>query len=650
MQSATSDATITSAVSPLVLEKATSAIEKHLVKAAANAENRAASALAGRRLLTHPVPLETILAEYNAEDDTKPLASSSTRHLLQYNPSPLRLSGEEASPYCSYQQDTSFTIDYAAGKGLDDGFVNGTDPGACCAACLFRLDCFAWTVKTGLGQPLDGCYLRGETYGTETVAGWVSGTMSPDVTWHPPSTPNPRSLPAGRSKYGSALKMVSKFFAAQRSGAISDNTVPWRGDSHLDDVVPGGWYDAGDTLKINFPMSSTVSFISWAMISFPRAFSSSGSTAPYLQQLRVANNYLLGCYDEKNKKYIGQIGDPDIDHNNWGRPEDNHDYRPAYVWEANMTASELLSSAAAAWASSALVFKSSDPNYAKTLTNKAKSIYAWAKTGPKGKYSNYYKRAVHSIYPSTDYVDDLAWAAAWLYKATGDKDYLKDAESFWKSDADNADLYPGWDSVWVPTAVLMRQIGRSGVKVPGKEMYDNFYEKEFLPSWLKADGTNEIARTPKGMTYPSWSMWGNLQFSTTTAMLMLQDNIGNKSPVMRKAELKYAQRQVDYALGSTGRSFVVGWGSSPPKDIHDAPASCADPPEVCNWQNFHMKAGNPQIVYGALVAGPGGKKRYPDKPDFYLDVREDYITNEVSLNYNSGLVGALAGLYAFTAP
>ncbi|KAL4516484.1 hypothetical protein Ndes2526B_g05083 [Nannochloris sp. 'desiccata'] len=649
-RSASSDAEINNAVNSLVLEKATSAIEMHLLKAAAKASAHAASAHAGRRLLTHPVPLETIFAEYNIEEEAENsvVASSSTRHLLQYSPSPLRLSNEEASPYCSFQQDTSFTVDYASGKGLENGFIEGTDPGACCAACLFRLDCFAWTVKIGLRYPLDGCYLRGRSYGTANVTGWISGTMSSDVTWEPPATPKPGKLPAGKKKYGDVLKLTANFFSAQRSGEISDDSVPWRGNSHLDDAVPGGWYDAGDTLKLNFPMSTSVSFISWAMISFPKAFRSNGATAEYMKQLRVATDYLLGCYDENAKKYIGQIGHPNIDHNNWGRPEDNNDNRPAFVWEGDMTASDLLSSAAAAWASSSILFKNTDPSYSNVLKKKARAIYSWAKSAPNGRYSAYYKDAVGSIYPSTDYVDDLTWAAAWLYKATGDRSYLKDAEGFWKSDAGSADIYPGWDSVWVPTAVLMRQIGRSGVKIPGKKMYDSFYEKQFLPTWLTADGTNSVTRTPKGMTHPSWSMWANLQFSTTTAMLMLQDTIGNKSPPMRKAELKYATREVNYVLGSTGRSFIVGWGKSPPKNIHHAPSTCADSPEVCNWQNYFMKAGNAQTVYGAMVAGPGGKKRYPDKPDYYLDVRSDYVTNEVSLNYNAGLVGALAGMYAFS--
>ena len=34
-------------------------------------------------------------------------------------------------------------------------------------------------------------------------------------------------------------------------------------------------------------------------------------------------------------------------------------------------------------------------------------------------------------YNSTSFRDDLAWAASWMYKATGDADYLGDAYGFW---------------------------------------------------------------------------------------------------------------------------------------------------------------------------------------------------------------------------
>merc|ERR1711872_145896 len=59
--------------------------------------------------------------------------------------------------------------------------------------------------------------------------------------------------------YGEAIDLSLQFYEAQRSGKLpSDNRVPWRGDSALDDAVPGGYYDAGDLVKFGFPMAATV--------------------------------------------------------------------------------------------------------------------------------------------------------------------------------------------------------------------------------------------------------------------------------------------------------------------------------------------------------------------------------------------------------
>ena len=41
--------------------------------------------------------------------------------------------------------------------------------------------------------------------------------------------------------YASVLDLSLRFYEAQRSGPLpSDNRVPWRGDSALEDAVPGG--------------------------------------------------------------------------------------------------------------------------------------------------------------------------------------------------------------------------------------------------------------------------------------------------------------------------------------------------------------------------------------------------------------------------
>ena len=57
--------------------------------------------------------------------------------------------------------------------------------------------------------------------------------------------------------YGQVLGLSWLFYEGQRSGKLpSNNRVPWRGDSALNDQAPdgsdlsGGWYDAGGVLEM----------------------------------------------------------------------------------------------------------------------------------------------------------------------------------------------------------------------------------------------------------------------------------------------------------------------------------------------------------------------------------------------------------------
>ena len=61
---------------------------------------------------------------------------------------------------------------------------------------------------------------------------------------------------------------------------------------------------------------------------------------------------------------------------------------------------------------------------------------------------------------------------------------------------------------------------------------------------------------------------------------------------------------MEYALGSIGRSFVVGFGINPPTQPHHASSSCPiDPEENCDWDDYDIDAPNPITLYGALVGG-----------------------------------------------
>ena len=66
-------------------------------------------------------------------------------------------------------------------------------------------------------------------------------------------------------------------------------------------------------------------------------------------------------------------------------------------------------------------------------------------------------------------------------------------------------------------------------------------------------------------------------------------------------------------------------------------SSCPKRPAKCGWEAYSQPGPNPQILYGALVSGP-------DENDYYEDKREEYVYNEVTLDYNAGFQSAVAGL------
>ena len=103
---------------------------------------------------------------------------------------------------------------------------------------------------------------------------------------------------------------------------------------------------------------------------------------------------------------------------------------------------------------------------------------------------------------------------------------------------------------------------------------------------------------------------------------------------------EYALGQIEYMLGSTGRSFVCGFGNNPPTHPHHRSSSCPSSGS-CDWNNFNNPGPNPQTLYGALVGGPQNQGS-----DQISDRRDDYVESEVTTDYNAGFQSTLAGLLA----
>lgn len=110
----------------------------------------------------------------------------------------------------------------------------------------------------------------------------------------------------------------------------------------------------------------------------------------------------------------------------------------------------------------------------------------------------------------------------------------------------------------------------------------------------------------------------------------------------------FARQQMNYIMGSTGHSFVTGWGLNPPEKPHHRGATCGYVSQpnatVCNlahWDSLATKAFPNQLI-GALVGGP-------NLFDEWKDTHLDFIASEVALDYNAALLsGEISSARLFT--
>lgn len=433
--------------------------------------------------------------------------------------------------------------------------------------------------------------------------------------------------------YGEALQKAIMFYDFQRSGKLPDNTRDnWRGDSGLLDGadvgldLTGGLYDAGDHVKFNLPMAYTATMLAFAVYEAEDALVESGQLDYLMSTIKWVSDYLIKCHPEANVFYY-QVGDGGADHSWWGPAEVMQMNRPSYKVDMQKPGSTVVGEAAAALAATGLIFKDKDPAYAATCISHAKELFAFAdNTKSDAGYT-----AASGFYNShSGFYDELSWAGVWLYLATNDVTYLNKAESYvpnWGTEPQSSTIAykwaHSWDDVHYGSAILL-------AKITGKEIYKTASEMH-LDYWTTGYNGNRIAYTPKGLAW--LDSWGALRYATTTAFLAsVYADWSGCTPSKVNTYNQFAKSQVDYALGSTGRSYVVGYGQDYPEHPHHRTAHSSWLDSLTQ-PNYHR-----HTIIGALVGGPG-------RDDSYTDDVTNYVNNEIACDYNAGFIGVLAKLY-----
>ncbi len=478
---------------------------------------------------------------------------------------------------------------------------------------------------------------------TQSSAATTSSTTTQTTTSSKPQSTRPAEDAIGLSpecsgregrkgtgdfNYGEALQKSLMFYELQRSGDLDEanDRTNWRGDSGMSDGadvgldLTGGLYDAGDNVKFNLPMAYTTSVLAWSVYEDKEAYVESGQLEYMLDTLRWVNDYLMKCHPEDDVYYY-QVGDGSRDHAWWGAAEVMQMDRPSFKVTVNSPGSAVVGEAAASLAACAVVFEDIDPAYSQKCLEHAKQLYDFSeRTKSDSGYT-----AANGFYNSwSGYYDELAWAGVWLYLATDSKSYLDKAEKYIQNASCDYKWTMCWDDVSIGACTML-------AKLTGKQTYKDKVEKN-LDWWTTGTGGERISYTPKGLAWLDG--WGSLRYATTSGFIAAVYSDWSGCPSSKvKTYTDFYESQINYALGSAGRSYVVGFGVNPPEHPHHrtAQGSWAD---NMNEPNYHR-----HTLYGALVGGPNGS-------DGYTDTVSDYNCNEVACDYNAGFTGLLAKMYS----
>ncbi|KAI4305109.1 hypothetical protein L6164_028495 [Bauhinia variegata] len=456
--------------------------------------------------------------------------------------------------------------------------------------------------------------------------------------------------------YETALTKSFLFYEGQRSGKLPPNQrVQWRGDSGLQDGqtasidLVGGYYDAGDNLKLGFPFAFTITMLSWSVVDFRANLSAKNELLNALEAIKWGTDYLIKAHPQPDVLY-GEVGDAGSDHACWQRPEDMTTPRTAYRIDDQHPGSDLAAETAAALAAASIAFQPTDRRYASQLLSHAISLFEFA-CKHQGKYSDSITVA-NEVYSSSGYEDEMLWAAAWLQLVTKDKKYLNYLGG--ASNTGGVRTSFSWDDKFVGAQILAAKLIGEGT-VKSSEVWATYKDQaeQFLCNCAQK-GSNNVKKTPGGLLW--FLPWNNVQYVATAsfAAVVYSQILHTNHAFLECSESKVsasdlkalAQSQVDYILGSNpeGMSYMVGFGSNYPQKIHHRGASIVsikkDPSLVTckggfdSW--FNKDAPNPNVLVGAIVN--------PDENDNFQDSRGDYQHSEPTIVTNAPLVGVLAYL------
>jgi endoglucanase len=478
------------------------------------------------------------------------------------------------------------------------------------------------------------------------------------LSWRGDDAPSDSCVPLQPMADNVGTNLSASFIAANRAVLDPQNT----GCLNLS----GGFHDAGDTVKFGLPQTYAASVLGWGMYEFPQAYSGTGTWDHAMDEMKWFSDYFLrSTFLNSSGQVVAfayQVGEGSVDHSFWGPSELESPAlypRPAYLATTQTPAADQVASAAAALAVESILTAGSNASYSAQTLKYAEALYTFALANPGIGYSG-------GFYNSSGYLDKEAWAAAWLYLATGNWSYISQIVS-----TDASGDYTGflsaivqnttdnwqntwvmnWDTRWGGVFSLLDPIVAGNANVPAVvQQFVHYADTWQLQYWshvphANPGDTNFITDTPGGLAY--LTSWGSLRYDTAAQLEALAYRKNFPTDPDSVLYTNWAMGQMNYIMGDNPAnwSYIVGFGATTPyvgSEVGGTATAASHPHQGDAQGSLNNNQGDPpadqHILWGALVGGPSAS----DQPD---DVTTDFVLNEVAVDYNAAFVGSLAGLW-----
>lgn len=424
----------------------------------------------------------------------------------------------------------------------------------------------------------------------------------------------------GLDNYAKLLQYSLYFYDANMCGddVGESSAFSWRDDCHTGNVVSGGFHDAGDHIQCGLTTGFTASTMGWMYYEYGEQFDKTGTTQHYRVLMdrfcKLFKDSTTLSSDGEVTSLVYEMGDDGKDHGQWMPPEQMDSFGNDETYSTASGASNVAAQYAAALAQNYINFgNEEDLKYATALYNFATKYRKV--TYEQSTYSEQFENCQ----------DDISWAAGWMYLATQEDGYLQENAKYTSCSSNWTDDY-FYGNVKLGAAII-------NAEITGNWSYITNY----IDQKVNANQNQ----------YYVMNSWGSARHNTLMQICaMVTTKYQEQSG---KDYSEWCKKQMNMILGDNNANvcLVVGYNERSATSPHHRAASNLKSGSFDGWSAFNNWNGDyassgGHVLYGALCGGPGNT-------DFttYQHSAKDATSNEVALDYQVGLVGAAAGLYAY---